>query len=368
MKHEAYRELWDIPLKPDVDAKGLWKTEQGGGLMATAAGGAITGFGAGATELGCVGKNFAGAILIDDPLKPSDAESEVELAKVNDRLVHTLMSRRNSRETPIILIMQRLKENDMTGFVLAGHTGLRVRLVKLEALDEDGQALWPHKHTADELRAMQAASPYTFAGQYQQRPAPAEGEYFKRDWFRFYDDLPAGLEFYGASDYAVSDGQGDWTVHGVFGVDKAGDIYVVDWWRQRTTSDVWVESFLSLAAKWKPNMWGEENGQIIKSVGPYIERRMSERKVYVYRIQIASAADKVSRARSIQARMSARGLYVPRGKDWVEPLISECLVFPNGNNDDQVDALSKLGQMLESLVSTFNGDWRGADRGSVWAR
>ncbi|ANL71923.1 phage terminase large subunit protein [Rhizobium phaseoli] len=364
MKHPIVREIWDIGFKPDADAKGLWKTDEGGGLLATAAGGAITGFGAGSTVLGSFGKKFAGAIVIDDPLKPDDANSEVERDKVNERLGNTIISRRNSRETPIILIMQRLHESDMTGYALAGKTGLRVRHVTLPALSDDGKALWPHKHSVEELRAMQAANPYMFAGQYQQRPAPIEGEYFKREWFKFYDELPSGLEYYGASDYAVSDGQGDWTVHIVFGYDRAGDIYVVDLWRERVTSDIWVEAFLNLAARWKPVMWGEEKGQIIKSLDPYIKKRMQERNIYVYREPIASTSDKVTRARPIQARLSARGIYVPRNKPWVEPFISECLVFPNGTNDDQVDGLSKFGQMLDNLINTeSNVDM---DRRSAW--
>lgn len=347
MRHEVYKEIWPIEWKQDSDAKGLWKTTNGGGLMANSAGGTITGFGAGITELGAYGPKFGGAVIIDDPLKPDDAQSEVERNNVNERLVNTIMSRRNSRETPIILIMQRLHEDDMTGFILSGATGEKWHHLKLSALDENKQALWSHKHSKEELESIQAASPYMFAGQYQQEPAPVEGEYFKREWFKFYDELPKGLEYYGASDYAVSDGHGDWTCHGVFGIDQAGDIYVVDWWRERTPTDVWVESFLSLAANWKPNMWGEENGQIIKSVGPYIEKRMRERNTYVYRVQLASATDKVTRARAIQARISARGIYLPKGKDWVQPLVSEALMFPNGKNDDQVDVLSKLGQMLD---------------------
>jgi predicted phage terminase large subunit-like protein len=352
MREASYKELWPIEWKQDADAKGLWKTTQGGGLMASPAGGTITGFGAGSTELGGYGKDFAGAVIIDDPLKPDDADSEIARSAINERLVNTIMSRRNSRETPIILIMQRLHEDDMTGFVLSGRTGEKWHHLKLPALKEDGSALWSQKHTSEELKLIQSASPYMFAGQYQQEPAPLEGEYFKRDWFRFYDELPKGLEYYGASDYAVTENGGDWTVHGLFGVDKSGDIYVVDWWRQRAPSNVWVDSFLSMCADWKPNIWAEENGQIIKAVGPYIEQRMKERNIYVYRKQFASASDKSTRGRSIQARISARGIYLPKGKDWVEPLISECLVFPNGKNDDQVDVLSKFGQLLADTVIT----------------
>lgn len=246
---EEYRRFWDVSLKPDAKSKRKWATDAGGGLYAVSAGGAVTGFGAGALK----GDKFGGAIIIDDPMKPDDADSADALRRINARLNSTIKSRRNSRDTPIIIIMQRLCEGDMSGFVLDGGMGEDFTHLCLPALDDAGNALWPDKHSADELHAMQAADPYGFAGQYQQRPAPEEGAFFKRDDIRFYDALPEGaMHCYGASDYAVSDGQGDWTVHGVIGVDHADNIYVLDWWRGRTDTAVWVERFLDMAEKHEP--------------------------------------------------------------------------------------------------------------------
>lgn len=349
VKHEAYRALWQLDFKQDADAKGLWKTEAGGGLMASPAGGTITGFGAGSTELGCYGPRFAGAIIIDDPLKPDDANSPVERDNVNQRLINTVISRRNSRETPIILIMQRLHEEDMTGFVLAGKTGLRVRHVKLPALRPDGTALWPHKHTAAELLAMKASAPMMFAGQMQQEPAPEEGSYFKREWFKEYDTPPARLKKYGASDFAVSDGEGDWTVHLVIGVDEFNDIYVLDVWRERISPDVWIERLLDMAHAQETTAWAIEKGVIERSIGALLTRRMNERKQWPYIVKYASIGGKEERAQSIRGRMAARGLYLPKSKAWVADLIHECLRFPKGSHDDQVDTLGLIGRMLAGM-------------------
>ncbi len=93
-----------MSLKKDAQSKKKWFNEYGGGMYATASGGAITGFGAGVDGV----EGFSGAILIDDPLKPDDAFSEIERSKVNNRYNNTIRSRTNTDNTPIIVIMQRL--------------------------------------------------------------------------------------------------------------------------------------------------------------------------------------------------------------------------------------------------------------------
>ncbi|PWR45476.1 hypothetical protein DK295_15695, partial [Listeria monocytogenes] len=70
---------------------------------------------------------------------------------------------------------------------------------------------------------------------YQQNPVPDDGDFFKSHWFGEYEEIPEGLVYYGASDYAVTDEGGDFTEHGIYGVDQNKNIYFVDWWRGRTT-------------------------------------------------------------------------------------------------------------------------------------
>jgi hypothetical protein len=91
-------------------------------------------------------------------------------------------------------------------------------------------------------------------------------------------------------------------VHLIVGVDPGDNLYILDLWRKQTTSDVWVEAFLDLADQHKPMGWAEEEGQILKSLAPFIEKRSNERRIYFYREQFVSAADKPARCRSFQAR------------------------------------------------------------------
>ena len=170
---DAYQSLWPLQLKKDSQSQKKWYTTAGGGVYATASGGAITGFGAGT----------GGAIIIDDPLKPDDAVSDVRRSFINNRYNTTIRSRVNTRDVPIIVIMQRLHEDDLSGYLLDGGSGEDWHHLKLAALDKDNNALWPSKHSFDELEAIRQADRYTFSGQYMQEPAPQEGGEWRKDWF-----------------------------------------------------------------------------------------------------------------------------------------------------------------------------------------
>jgi predicted phage terminase large subunit-like protein len=99
-----------------------------------------------------------------------------------------------------------------------------------------------------------------------------------------------------------------------------------------------------------PSKWAEEQGQIIKSVGPFIDKRMQEEGVYVFREQYTSASDKATRAQAIRGRMSQEKVFFPR-TSWAETLIHELMRFPVGKHDDQVDVLSLFGRMLSEMRS-----------------
>jgi hypothetical protein len=137
IQSESFQSLWSMDLKRDAQGKKKWFNELGGGVYATASGGAITGFGAGVAE----STQFAGAIIIDDPLKPDDANSDAKRNAVNERYNSTIRSRVNDRETPIIVIMQRLHEEDLSGFLLNGGSGEKWDHLCLPALDADNNPL-----------------------------------------------------------------------------------------------------------------------------------------------------------------------------------------------------------------------------------
>jgi predicted phage terminase large subunit-like protein len=152
------------------------------------------------------------------------------------------------------------------------------------------------------------------------------GLLFKRDWFKFYDTLPERLSMYMASDYAVSDDGGDWTEHGVAGLDTIGDMYFVDWWSGQTAPETWIEAASRLAEKNKPNAWFEEKGVILRAVDGAITKRLQERQIYVLREPLASAGNKAERALGFAARASAGAVWLPR-TEWATRLVNQLCGF-----------------------------------------
>ena len=341
VKSSEYQALFPgVALKEDSRAADRWNTNAGGSFRAVGIGTSLTGRG-------------ADVLLIDDPIK-DDEEADSELRR--ERIWSWYSSVAYTRLSPggrVIVIQTRWHEDDLTGRLIAemGKGGDRWDILELPAISSRGDALWPDRYPLEYLeRIKRVTLPRHWAALYQQRPAPEEGAYYKRDWFRYYTEPPKQLRIYGASDYAVTDGDGDYTVHLVAGVDADDNIYVLDLWRGQTSSDVWVQSWLDLARKHKPLMWVEEQGQIIKSIGPFLDKRMREEKVYARREQVASAADKPTRSRSIQARTAMGKVYFPAKAPGLSDFTTELLTFPAGKHDDMVDAFGLIGRMLDDLI------------------
>ena len=174
IESEAYRQMFpEVELRQDAKAKKKWTTHQHGGIYATSSSGQVTGFGAGSTD----GEGFGGAIIIDDPIKPDDADSSVLRDKINNKFNTTIRSRVNSRNTPIVIIMQRLHSTDLCGYLMEEEPG-EWEVVSLPCIKEDGTPLWPYKHTIEELEKLKLADPVTFDRQYMQDPKPYFGLVF----------------------------------------------------------------------------------------------------------------------------------------------------------------------------------------------
>ena len=348
---EEYQELWSRKVAEDSKAKKRWNVLDNdkpmGGMYASTPHAQVTGF-----RAGYMSDGFNGAIILDDPMKAADAESDIVRREINLNIARTVRSRRAKPDVPIVLIQQRLHEEDTTGWLLAGELGEEFERLTIPALDGSGKSYWEFKEPTEDLLKFKAVQPYIFNAQYQQEPSPDDGEFFKREMFVYYDELPKHVKSYGASDFATKEGEGDYTVHGVIALDEKEDLYLVDWWREQATPDVWIERMLDMANENKTLAWGVEKGVIANSIGPLLNKRMQERKEYPYIVPYPSVSDKPTRARSIQGRMNVRKLYVPK-KPWVSDLISECMKFPMGKHDDQVDVLGMFGRMIDGLQGGF---------------
>jgi predicted phage terminase large subunit-like protein len=299
--------------------------------------------------------------IIDDAVK---GRAEADSASIRQRVWDWYKADFWPRLKPggrVVVIATRWHEDDLSGRLLAeqevGGEQWEVLSLPAEAGEDDplgrapGELLWPEWFTPA-MFAEAKRDTRNWSALYQQQPVPDTGDYFKAEWIRWYDNQPdiRTLRTYGASDYAVTSAGGDYTVHGVIGVDPSDNIYLLDWWRGQTDSEAWVEAFLDLMEQWSPLMWGEEQGQIIRSLGPFIVKRQMERRIYGYRRQYVSANDKQTRAQGIRARLSMGKVYFPKRAAWATDLVSEMLRFPAGRHDDQVDVLSLFGRMLGSLM------------------
>ena len=196
-----YQDLFPTRLSSERQAVQEFMTTQKGFRLATSVGGVLTGRGA----------DF---IIIDDPLKPDEALSDTQRKAVNDWFDHTLCSRLNDKRTGcIILIMQRLHEDDLVGHILGKEPWKVLRFPAIAEEDEThviqtpygtrrferraGEALHPERESLEVLnRLREALGEYNFAGQYQQAPAPSGGGMVKAEWFKTYtvNDLPAKFE------------------------------------------------------------------------------------------------------------------------------------------------------------------------------
>jgi len=147
----------------------------------------------------------------------------------------------------------------------------------------------------------------------------------------------------------VTSNGGDFTEHGVFGLDPDGDLYLLDWWSGQTASDVWIETQLDLIDKWKPQAWVGESGPIRRAVEPFLIRRMRERRSLCRVEWLPSVHDKSTRARPFQAMASHGMVYLPTGEPWADKLLAQLLTFPVGVFDDAVDVCSLVGRFIDQM-------------------
>lgn len=364
----AYPEELGIRLSEDNTAVGRWqlatRNGEGGEYLAAGAGQAIAGFRSDLT-------------VIDDPIRGrEEAESETQRKKLHDWWAFDVQPRLKPGGR-VALVQTRWHEDDLAGWLLNEEgrleEGGRWRVVSLpmEAEGRDdplgrrpGERLWPEWFTPD-MVATAKRDVRLWTSLYQQRPAPEEGSYWRRTWLRPVPrhQIPPRhlLRIYGGSDYAVTESDGDWTVHAVVGIDPDDRPWLLDLWREQASSDWWIEALCDLILEWKPLQWAEEQGQIKSALGPFIARETRRRKAWTDRQSFTPRADKPTTGRAMQAMVASNGLWYADDAPWRSALESELLAFPAGKHDDIHDALAKLGLLLDVAL-------RGNDRKSSTGR
>ena len=341
-------------LSPDRLCVNDFMTTAQGFRMATSVGGGLTGRG-------------ADVLILDDVLKPDEALSETRRTAANEWYFNTLLSRLNSKQNgAIILVMQRLHQQDLAGEVLEREPW---KVLSLPAIAQDdeaysyralfcdrlfrrkaGEALHPERDTVETYRKIrETVGEYIFKSQYQQSPIPREGNLIKREWLRFYDRSPASFSFTLQSwdTASKSDELNDFSVCTTWGVSDQ-DLYLIDVFRKRLTFPQLKHAAVELRRRLSPDKLLIED----KSSGTALIQDLQSEGIYgVEPYKPSPGSDKLMRFAAQSIKFEAGKVFLPRHALWLDEYVQEITGFPGSKYDDQVDSTS---QALHYLVEKGN--------------
>ncbi|MBC2667199.1 phage terminase large subunit [Novosphingobium flavum] len=322
-----------------------FETTRRGGRLSTSVGGTLTGRG-------------GDIIIMDDVIKPEEANSETTRTFVNGWFRSTLSSRLDDKSRGTMLcVMQRLHEDDLAGMLLESGGWEHLTLAAIAEVDmtipltrrrvhrrKAGELLHPAREPLPVLMELKAAmGSYAFAAQYQQDPVPALGNVIRGEWFRTF--ATAGFARFPGTviqswDTASKDNpHNDWSVC-VTALVRGNDVYILDLFRGRLQLPDLTRTAISLAREHRADVLLIEDQasgtQLIQNLRhddpPGVPSPVGRRP----------ETDKQSRALGVSAMIEAGRVHVPEDAPWLAEFIREVSAFPNGRHDDQVDALSQL--------------------------
>ncbi|MBD2261356.1 phage terminase large subunit [Pseudanabaena sp. FACHB-2040] len=351
---ENYRKVGG-QIKNDSGQIKHWETVSGGGLWAAGVGGPITGKG---YHLG----------LIDDPLKNHAEAFSETIRRGQKEWYESTFATREEPGGAQIVILTRWHEDDLAGWLLGREVGddeesppEHWHVVNLPAIAEDeaikipdtctlepdwrqpGQPLCPERYSLSRLAKFRK-NPYFWAALFQQRPSPLEGDYFKRDWWQFYQQPPAKFDRVIISgDCAFKEtSSSDFVVLQVWGV-VGGLYYLLDQVRGRMDINATLTAVQALSAKWP-----QARAKLIedKANGPAVIDLLKRKLPGM--IPVNPEGGKVARAVAVSPYVQSGNVFLPESARWVLDFIEEFAAFPNGSHDDQVDAMTQAINWLET--------------------
>ena len=314
-----------------------------GSCLATGVGGGILGRG-------------ADVIVVDDPIKALDALSKAERRRVAEFYDNTLITRLNDKRAgAVVIIMQRLHQDDLVGHVLERDEWEVVSLPAIATTDSIhrlsdvtgdvhrrrvGDLLHPEREPRDVLeRIRRSQGSLTFQAQYQQQPVPAGGNVIQRSWLKFYtnEEMPEHFERTIVSwDTASTLGEAnDFSVGTVWG-STGLDYYLLDVVRARWEAPDLRREIIALSTHWQADATVIEDTGLGRALLHDLRRTEAIRPVLQ-----RPRYDKEARLLAQSARFEAGQVHLPREAAWLAVYMEELLAFPNGRHDDQVDSTSQ---------------------------
>lgn len=357
MNRAWYRDLFPhTRLSSERQALHDFFTTQQGYRLSTSVGGTLLGRG-------------ANLVIIDDPLKPEEALSDTQRKAVNDWFDHSLYSRLdNKKDGRIILIMQRLHEDDLVGHVQAAEPWTVIRFPAIAEEDEThviqtpygtrrferraGEALHPEREPLEVLKHLrEALGEYNFSGQYQQAPSPLGGGLIKIEWFKTYTpaDLPAKFDtVFESWDTANKPSElSDYSVCTTWGL-KDKHVYLLHVLRKRLSYPELKRAVREQAAAFSPEIiLIEDKASGTQLIQDLVNEGMHAIKKY------EPTMDKITRMSTATSTIENGFVHLPDKAAWLGEFVHELASFPNGKYDDQADSTSQaiawLKQGMECL-------------------
>jgi len=391
VQSDEYQALWPLQIADDAKAKKRWNVivdgKKAGGVYAVSLGGQIIGFRAGHMAPG-----WQGCILIDDPLKAGDVYSPSAIKTANRQLLGTVKSRKANPATPIVLIMQRLSENDCTGFIKGGNFPGKWEFVTIPALIDDAYvaalpdkisqmvradvrddkgrfSYWPYKEPLDDMLALEAGngsdadgnkvSRFVFSSQYQQAPVAIGGNIIKGQWFP--RSVPAKIlyrKIYADTAQKTAE-RNDYTVFECWGYGEDKKIYLLDLLRgkweapdlKRQAIDFWNKhhAITDRGALRKLMVEDKSSG-----TGLIQEIKRTER-IPVEGVE--RNKDKLTRVMDAVSFIESGFVVLPESAPYASDFIVECEAFTADDShahDDQIDPMcDAIMDMLSAKPKSF---------------
>lgn len=359
---KEYNNLFETKLAQDSKAAGRWHTDKDGGYVAAGVGTAITGRG-------------AHVLLIDDPIKDrKSADSEIIRESAYSWYTSTAYTRLEGTvnnfdddelwrdpvkslkdgsittfDGAIVVIQTRWHEEDLSGKLLEDmkRGADQWEVLSLPAI-QGGEALWPGKYPIKRLKEIKKALPSReWESLYQQDPTPDEGGFFRREWFKRYNlgEEPK-TNNYQSTDFATKEDDGDFTELGIFGMDGKKELWILDWWYNQATTDVWIDQQLTQYKEYGCFATFGETGVIRRSIEPFQTMRSRQRFIYPRFEWIVRTGDKAAMSRSFQGMASSGMVHIPY-TEWGDRLINQLCTFPAGKYDDGVDVCALMAMAIQ---------------------
>jgi predicted phage terminase large subunit-like protein len=301
-------------------------------------------------------------LIVDDPLSPMQALSEATRTQANKWFEQTFVSRLNNKKNGVIVIlMQRLHPEDLTGYLLkkqptdwevltlpsVAEKEMKFTIEEKPFTHKEGECLHSTREGNKEIeRAKLELGSYAFASQYQQSPLVHSGALINLTWLKNYEELPEEvLKITQSWDTAVKIGaKNDYSVCTTWGETSNG-YYLLDVQRAKLSYPALKRTVISLAEQWQPHAILIEDKASGESL---IQDLRSETKLPI--IAIKPTQDKLSRFIAITSIFEAGKVHLPRFVPWKALYEMELTTFPYAIHDDQVDSTTQFLQYAKNKV------------------